>query len=100
MKMREFMTAIDKTIDLLEAEKKIVEKEVNLTESPIPQDWRLHKTFGEIERALNLLRSRINTFEQLYKEDAPSFDDKTAINWHYAKEDLGQLKAVLQKTDL
>jgi hypothetical protein len=95
MKMREFMNALDKTIDLSEAEQKIVEKSFALDEAPAPKDWRMTEQFDEIHGAIRLLRSRIAAFEKMYEEDSSSFDEETAMHWHYAIEELSQLKELL-----
>ena len=50
MKMREFIDAIDQTLDLTEAEDKIAEKNSELTEAPIPEDWMVREKWSELER--------------------------------------------------
>lgn len=103
MKMREFMNALDQTVDLTEAEIKIIEKKPELSEASSPDDWELQQKFRSVAECIKMLRSRIKLFEESFIEHRDSkrvnFDSEEGQDWIALQTDLAELKRFLKDFD-
>lgn len=99
MKMREFMNALDQTVDLNEAEDRITEMSPELSEAPVPDDWKFQEKHNSIVDAVKMLRARIRGFDKLFQHEWRELDDEAGDEWAAAHRELTELYEFLADYD-
>ena len=97
MKMREFIDAIETTVDLTEAEQKITEMNPELTEVSSSEDWKLQKERDTALKSIDMLRASLNSFENSFIEhrDSRRINSEDGEYWTSVSERFNKLYRIL-----